>query len=106
MDVLCAAGCRRMYVDGSFVTAKEAPADFDACWEIDGVDFSYLARHAPVLLHPFQMRTALRAAFGGDLFPARVTADALGRSFFVFFQQDSRTEQAKGMIALELEGDG
>ena len=28
---LRAAGCDRVYLDGSFVTAKEEPADFDAC---------------------------------------------------------------------------
>lgn len=28
------ARCRTVYVDGSFVTAKPAPGDFDACWDI------------------------------------------------------------------------
>ena len=27
------AGCRTVYIDGSFVTSKEIPNDFDACWE-------------------------------------------------------------------------
>jgi uncharacterized protein DUF6932 len=31
LDSLRAAGCRRAYVDGSFVTANEEPNDFDAC---------------------------------------------------------------------------
>ena len=35
---LRAAGCRTVYIDGSFVTAKPHPADFDGCWEIDGVE--------------------------------------------------------------------
>ena len=30
------AGCLTVYVNGSFVTAKEVPNDFDACWEEDG----------------------------------------------------------------------
>ena len=25
------SGCRRVYIDGSFVTAKEEPGDFDGC---------------------------------------------------------------------------
>ena len=49
LDALRTAGCRRVYIDGSFVTAKEAPADFDACWEVDGVD---LARLDPVTPAP------------------------------------------------------
>ena len=31
------AGCRTAYVNGSFVTAKDVPGDFDACWEEQGV---------------------------------------------------------------------
>jgi hypothetical protein len=33
LDSLRSAGCRRAYLDGSFVTAKTVPGDFDACWE-------------------------------------------------------------------------
>jgi len=34
---LSSAGCRRVYINGSFVTAKEVPEDYDLCWSIDGV---------------------------------------------------------------------
>ena len=27
-----------MYIDGSFVTVKREPGDYDACWDIDGVN--------------------------------------------------------------------
>jgi len=36
IDALRRAGCRRVYIDGSFITAKEEPGDFDACWESRG----------------------------------------------------------------------
>src|SRR6266403_2799975 len=32
------AGCRLVYLNGSFVTRKEHPADFDACWDVQSVD--------------------------------------------------------------------
>ena len=32
------AGCHRAYIDGSFVTTKEIPGDFDGCWEASDVD--------------------------------------------------------------------
>jgi len=38
IEVLAAAGCRRLWLNGSFVTAKDEPADFDACWDPEGVD--------------------------------------------------------------------
>ncbi len=32
------AGCRLVYLDGSFVTRKGHPGDFDACWDVRNVD--------------------------------------------------------------------
>lgn len=32
LDNLRAAGCKTAYIDGSFVTRKRNPNDFDACW--------------------------------------------------------------------------
>ena len=42
MRDLRAAGCKRAYIDGSFITTKEHPGDFDACWDLDGVDFDVI----------------------------------------------------------------
>ncbi len=42
VELLVAAGCGRLWLNGSFVTAKEEPADFDACWDPDGVDLDVL----------------------------------------------------------------
>jgi hypothetical protein len=47
IELLVTAGCRRVWVNGSFVTAKDEPGDFDACWDTDGVDLDALD---PVLL--------------------------------------------------------
>jgi len=33
MESLKGAGCRTIYIDGSFITSKLKPQDFDACWE-------------------------------------------------------------------------
>ena len=34
---LANAGCNLLYLDGSFVTDKPIPGDFDACWDPKGV---------------------------------------------------------------------
>src|SRR2546427_271172 len=57
------AGCHTVYVDGSFVTAKPQPKDFDACWAIDGVDPHRLD---PVFLDFSNSRARQRARFGGE----------------------------------------
>src|SRR3546814_16344804 len=35
-ETLRRAGCRVMFLDGSFVTDKELPEDFDGCWDAHG----------------------------------------------------------------------
>jgi hypothetical protein len=94
------AGCRRAYLDGSFVTAKEEPGDFDACWEVAGVDADRLD---PVLLTFGDARRAQRERFGGELFPAEAAADAHGTRFLEYFQRDKITGDAKGIVAVGLE---
>jgi len=97
---LRAAGCTRVYLDGSFVTDKEAPGDFDACWEASGVDPDLLD---PVLLDFNDRRAAQKARYGGELFPAQVAAEPGGTVFLAYFQRDRQTGEPKGIVALDLE---
>lgn len=96
-----AAGCRRSYIDGSFVTAKEAPGDFDGCWEVAGVDPDLLD---PVLLNFANRRAAQKAKYGGELFPAEGSADPFGTRFLDFFQRDKDTADPKGIVGIDLGG--
>lgn len=98
---LKAAGCAVAYVDGSFVTEKSDPGDFDACWEEVGVNPEALE---PVLLDFSGKRAAQKARFGGELFPATAPADVGGTSFLKFFQTDKATGDPKGIIAINLTG--
>lgn len=100
LENLRGAGCRRAYVDGSFVTAKEAPGDFDACWEAAGVDPDLLD---PVLLDFANARAAQKQRFRGELFPAEPAADPHGTRFLDYFQRDKLTGEPKGIVALDLE---
>ncbi len=100
IEALWAAGCRRVYLNGSFVTAKERPGDFDGCWEIAGVDWDRLD---PVLRDLRAPRTAQKLAYGGELFPAHYPADLRGTRFIDFFQRD-RDGNPKGIVAIDLEG--
>lgn len=101
LDALRVAGCRRVYVDGSFVTAREVPGDFDGCWDVDGVD---LGRLDPVLLTFANRRAAQKAKFRGELFPAVAAADRFGTRFLEFFQRDKLIGESKGIVAIDLEG--
>jgi hypothetical protein len=103
LDSLRAAGCRRAYLDGSFVTDKERPGDFDACWEAEGVDPDLLD---PVLLDFSDRRAAQKRRYGGELFPAEAAAEPHGTIFLDYFQRDRDTGDPKGIVALDLEGLG
>jgi hypothetical protein len=93
------AGCRRAYVDGSFVTAKEVPGDFDGCREAEDVDSAALD---PVLLDFRHPRAAQKAKFGAEVFGANSSATPDGSRFLDFFQIDKNTGDAKGIVAIDL----
>ena len=42
VEELARSGCTKLYLDGSYVTGKEDPLDYDGCWEAVGVDGSKL----------------------------------------------------------------
>ena len=61
------AGCRRVYLDGSFVTTKPNPGDIDVCWAIAGVDPDTLDA---VFLDFSQSRARQKSRFLCEFFPA------------------------------------
>lgn len=95
------AGCKMVYLDGSFITAKENPGDFDGCWDSSGVNPAQLD---PVLLRFDPGRIAQKIKYGGEMFPATWIADQNTMLTFIeFFQVDKETGEAKGIIAIDLE---
>lgn len=99
LRALRTAGCRTAYVDGSFVTNKPHPGDFDGCWDVDGVDPDRLDS---VLLVFDNRRAAQKAKYGGEMFPAQLNEGATGQTFLEFFQVDKATGRAKGIVQLDL----
>jgi hypothetical protein len=100
-DQLRKAGCRLVYLDGSFVTGKERPGDFDACWDIRNVDEAKLD---PVFWDLSRGRAAQKERFLGELFPAQLPEGATGRAFVEFFQVNKMTGEPKGILAIRLAG--
>ena len=96
--ILARAGGRTLYIDGSFVTVKSFPGDFDACYDIAGVSAHLLD---PVFFNFANKRAAQKARFKGELFVANALA-APGASFFDFFQKDKHTGMPKGIVSLDL----
>ena len=93
------AGCRTVYINGSFVTRKKSPDDYDACWEESGVDPLALD---PILLVFDAGRATQKAKYKGELFPVTSVANSSGFSFLEFFQTSKDDGRRKGIIAIDL----
>lgn len=100
LEALKRAGCHRVYIDGSFVTIKREPGDYDACWDIDGVNVEELDS---VFLDFSKGRTAQKLKYRGEFFPAQMPEGASGKIFLEFFQTDKETGKPKGIVGLNLQ---
>lgn len=94
---LAGAGCVELLLDGSFVTEKSVPGDYDAAWETVGVNPERLDL---VLLDSRNGFAAAKAKYLGDLFPASGVAEP-GVLFRDFFRTD-RDGVEKGIVLVDL----
>lgn len=99
---LAHAGCKRVFLDGSFVTSKPWPGDYDACWDPSGVERDLMD---PVFSIFDEGRAAQKAKFSGEFFPSTSRADAAGRNFFDFFQIEKFSGLRKGIVLIDLAND-
>jgi hypothetical protein len=95
------AGCGKLYLDGSYVTAKAVPRDYDACWDPTGMD---RAKLDPVFLNFSNKRQAMKDKFGGEFFPASAP-NTPTQTFLDFFQVERFTGKAKGILLIVLSAD-
>ena len=93
------AGCRTVYIDGSFVTSKETPGDFDGCWDPINVDPHRLDA---VLLRFEPGRATQKAKYGGELFISTMRNGNPGPVMLGFFQGDKNSGKQKGIVAMDL----
>lgn len=93
------AGCQTVYLDGSFVTAKLNPADYDGLWNFEGVSLELLD---PVLLDFTNKQAKQKKKFGGEMFP-NLESEQEKLALFDLFQTDKATGNRKGIVAINLE---
>ena len=93
------AGCKTVYLDGSFVTEKHHPNDFDAAWDPSSIDPDKLD---PVLLNFKNKREAQKLKYGGELFLA-TSPDTIDIDYLEFFQHDRDTGLRKGILSIQLD---
>ncbi|MFD0084199.1 DUF6932 family protein [Priestia megaterium] len=102
LNILKKHGCTTVYIDGSFVTEKRVPGDFDACWDTKDVDLDILKKEEPLFFNFAHKRKGQKIKFKGEFFPANYTADGKGTKFLDFFQKDKYTGEPKGIVSINL----
>ncbi len=99
------AGCRHIYLDGSFVTDKEMPSDYDGCWDSTNVDLTLLD---PVFCDVADLRTGRlkqKSRYKGEFFLANTKASPT-ETYVDFFQNEKISGKKKGILRVNLETDG
>lgn len=94
------AGCRYVYIDGSYVSNKELPGDWDGCYDIRGTVFKRLG----VFVDKTDLmngRKIQKELFLGEMFPSSYIADSQ-LAFLDFFQIEKYSKIRKGIVKLDL----
>ncbi len=99
LAILSECGCSRVWLNGSFATAKEEPRDFDCVFDLTDVHRQRLELLGPELLDFSDRRSAQKRRFGGEFLP-NVTEAATGQEFTSFFQTD-RDGIVKGIVVID-----
>jgi hypothetical protein len=95
------AGCRTVYLAGSFVTSKRRPGDIDILWDPAGVDTNVLDRIYPILSDgSLPTRQQQKKAFGAEFIAS--TTPRAGLPYLDFFQTDKQSDALKGILRLDL----
>lgn len=92
------AGGKKIYIDGSFVTNKKIPKDWDGCYCMCGLNMSIANK-----LMQNTNREKIKREYLGDVFAEDCIEASCGLPFIDFFQRIRGTDKKKGIIILDLE---
>ena len=94
LELVRSVGAQKLILDGSFVTAKENPADIDVILELLPDTFDTTTREARILLES-------RIRFNIHFFPVREGDDEFFQHWTAFFGHD-RNGVPKGLVEVLL----
>lgn len=110
LDDLTSVGCQIVYINGSFITEKPMPNDFDACWENNGVNRTLINQNFKFLIDSTNVqknRKIQKGKYGGELYPSHLWTDVTDPegdliTYLEMFQTDKETDEPKGIIMIRL----
>ena len=90
-------GCMIFLLDGSFITEKELPSDFDACCDYAGIPPKDIYR-----LRLVDTSEVMKAEWLGEVYPLGEHVPSDDRYTFREFFQSDRSDLPKGIVRLDL----
>jgi len=94
-------GCDVIYLDGSFVSAKIAPNDYDACWDCTKNKKQVMSKVCESYLNADS--ETQKDFFGGEIYPAFAKAPLNEDiSILTYFQRVQFCNEHKGIIKIRL----
>jgi hypothetical protein len=103
---LRAAGCRELFLGGSFVTTKLWPEDIDATWNVADVRIDELKANHPEFFALAPPRAELHRLYGADIGMADWVCQPYPRIlFFEWLQKKRWSNKKKGILRIDLEVD-
>lgn len=102
IQILQECGCDAIYIDGSFVTDKLEPDDWDACFKgsLDAI-YSLDRRDTDLVLDDIRKRDRQKEKYLGELYPPGVIAEK-DMCYLDFFQCIKGSKAKKGIIKIAL----
>lgn len=97
LDHLFSLGCPKAYLDGSYVTGKPFPNDYEVVWDASSFDPTGLD---PVFLDFSDERKVQKQKYLGEYFPSIYKEGVSGKPFLEFFQTDKDSSRQKGILQI------
>ena len=92
------AGCARVFVGGSFITSKQFPSDYDACWDPVGASSVGL----DPLLYDRTLASEQVKRYRGEWFIGQ-SGNGPESSMYKFLSHDRNTGIERGMAGIKLQ---
>jgi hypothetical protein len=89
---LTIVGCRRIWLDGGFITKKRAPKDYDCCYERNGMNEALFKSLYPILASPAR-NDLQKIKYKGEFYAADDTS-FLGITILELFQLVTRVSRS------------
>lgn len=102
LNILKKYGCERVYIDGSFVTKKLVPGDWDGCYVCIGMNESKMRKEEPVFHNMAPPRQKQKDRFKGEMMPSDLIVGPNDQTILDYFKFDNRENIEKGIIELSL----